>query len=441
MPRISTGTVVILAAICFTGLVALQLAWIQSAYSGELALHNKEKRQFESALQMHLSKEEAFKTELKKLLDNYKNVRIVTLTARNWFTEKLRTATGIISKEKEYDIHPLDFGIGHHIHGDSIEHSPTPLLFDNKAISAKQLEKAGKLCLHCILGLDTELRDQYNFQLLVFYEKEQPVIYKKMGFLIAASFLLLLVLGLLFHQMLKKYRQEKKLSEAKNDFINNLSHELQTPVFAVQVANRIIKEKSGDSPELRPLTGIIEKETLQLREHARKILELASLENEQVELNKEDIELNSFVEAKILTLQLMLQTKGGEVKFKPSHGHLFVRLDSVHFNNVLVSLTDNALKYNNGQPKLEIVAGENDNMIYLRFTDNGIGISQQYLPYVFDKFYRVPDVKRNGTTGFGLGLSYVKQVINLHKGQIQIKSEPGKGTVITILLPKPIRDV
>ena len=440
MRRISTATVVILAAICFTGLVALQLAWIQSAYNGELALYNKEKRQFESALQMHLSKDEAFQTGLKKLLDNYKEQKMVSLAEQNWVTENLRTAIRIISKEKEYNMHPLDFRIGRHMHEDSVKALAAPiLLYKNEAITARQMEKAGKLCLHCILGLNTE--DQYNFQLLVFYEKEQPVIYKKMGVLIAASFLLLLFLGLLFRQMLKKYRQEKKLSEAKNDFINNLSHELQTPVFAVQMANRIIKERSRDRPDLRPLTEIIEKETLQLKEHSRKILELASLENEQVELNVEDIELNSFVEAKIPTLQLMLQTKGGEVKFNRSADPVFVQLDSVHFNNVLVSLAENSLKYNNGRPILELGVGENDTMIYLKLTDNGIGISQQYLPYVFDKFYRVPDVKRNGTTGFGLGLSYVRQIIHLHNGQVTIKSEPGKGTIINILLPKPIQHV
>ena len=440
MSRISTGTVVILAAICFTGLVALQLAWIQSAYKGELALYNKEKRQFESALQMHLSKDEGFKTGMKKVLDNYTNQKMLSLAEQNWLTENLRTAIRIISKEKEYSIHPLDFRIGRHMHGDSARTLAAPILLSkNEAISEKQIEKAGKLCLHCILGLNIE--DQYNFQVLVFYEKEHPVIYKKMGVLIAASFLLLLFLGLLFRQMLKKHQQEKKLSEAKNDFINNLSHELQTPVFAVQMANRIIKEKTVDRPELRPLTEIIEKETLQLKEHARKILELASLENEQVELNMEDIELTSFVEAKLPTLQLMLQTKDGEVKFYRSAGPLFVRLDSVHFNNVLVSLAENALKYNNGRPILELGVGENDNKIYLKLTDNGIGISQQYLPYVFDKFYRVPEVKRNGTTGFGLGLSYVRQIINLHEGQINIKSEPGKGTIINILLPKPIQHV
>ena len=440
MRRISTATIVILAAICFTGLVALQLAWIGSAYSGELALYNKEKRQFESALQTHLSKNEAFKVGLKKLLDNH-NPKEFSPADQKWFTENLQTAIQIISKEKEYSIDPLDFGIGRHMHGDSAGTLLAPVFFSHETITEKQIQKAGKLCLHCILGLSVEMQEQYNFQLLVFYGKEQPVIYKKMGLLIAASFLLLLLLVLLFHQMLKKYRQEKKLSEAKNDFINNLSHELQTPVFAVQMANRIIKEKTADKPELKTLTEIIEKETLQLKDHARKILELASLENEQVELDMHDVELNSFVEAKILTLQLMLQTKGGEVNFKRSADPLFVRLDSVHFNNVLVSLAENALKYNNGRPKLEIVVSVNDSRICLKLTDNGIGISQQYLPYVFDKFYRVPDVKRNGTTGFGLGLSYVKQIIDLHSGRIKIKSEPGRGTIIKILLPKSIQHV
>jgi two-component system phosphate regulon sensor histidine kinase PhoR len=132
----------------------------------------------------------------------------------------------------------------------------------------------------------------------------------------------------------------------------------------------------------------------------------------------------------------MMKDKGGELTLRFGAKHLYSKIDPVHFNNVLISIADNAIKYNEGAPQFLIETGEADSMVYLKFTDNGIGIKKEYLPSITEKFFRVPDVKRSGIAGFGLGLNYVKHIVDLHEGEIKFASEEGKGTTITILLPK-----
>jgi two-component system phosphate regulon sensor histidine kinase PhoR len=302
---------------------------------------------------------------------------------------------------------------------------------------SSDIANAGKICIASLPVLKEENPRQCYYQILIFYKDQWSTFFEKLGFLIFVAIILLIVLGILFREMIRRYSQEKKLSQAKNDFINNLTHEMQTPVFAIQMANRLISERTGEQVDIVPLTKIIEKETGQLKLHAGKILDLATLEQGQVEMNKEVIDLNSFIEQRRSTIELLLQAKNGELRIKSEKDGLYCEIDPVHFNNVHFSLIDNAIKYSKEHPQIVIETGEmNDGMIYLRLGDNGIGMDRAYLPFIFDKFFRVPNIKRSGITGFGLGLSYVKEIVTLHGGQIKISSEKGEGTTATILLPK-----
>lgn len=441
MLKLSARTIVIIAAICFIGLVVLQVTWIRSAYDGEVALYTQQKRQLETGLQMHLRQDEVFKSGLKQMIDHYISQRRLTPQQQTWFIDYLKPVIDSLSNQKQPGAYVPNFGIVQHAHADSDADINAVLLLKNERLTRPLLSKAGTVCIHCILGLPESKHQEYNYELLLIYQREQAVIYSRLSWLIAASFILLLALGLLFQQMIKKYRQERKLSEAKNDFINNLSHEIQTPVFAVQMANKLIKEKANQQQDIRPLTEIIEKETSQLKQHASKILELASLESDEYELHKEVVDLSDFIEAKRATIELMLQNKNGKLDIYYHNAALHTELDKVHFNNVLISLVENAIKYNEEPPHIRIETNERGEMACLSVTDNGMGIEQADLPYVFDKFYRAPGVKANGTHGFGLGLSYVKQVVQLHKGQVQITSASKKGTTVTVLLPKSHRHV
>jgi signal transduction histidine kinase len=428
MLRLSAKTIVIVALACFMGLVALQIVWMQSAYENEAALYSKAKKQFETELQSALGQNEQLKAGLKQFLDHYNGEQSLDTAQMDWFYFNFVQAVQFSSMQSQFgiDVHGVNIG----------RQGSTNTIIAEKHDST-EIARAGKLCIPCILGFKNEWPKQYDYQVLLFYKDQWTTFFEKLGFLIVVSLLLLIVLGFLFREIMRKYNQEKKLSEAKNDFINNLTHEMQTPVFAIQMANRLIKEKTDEQFDIAPFTSIIDKEAGQLKLHAGKILDLASLEQGQVAMSKAITELNAFISQKRATIELMLKAKNGELKVKPHSELLYCEIDPVHFNNVLLSLVDNAIKYSNNPPRILIETGTaKSNKVCLKLTDKGIGISSEYLPFIFDKFYRVPHVKRNGITGFGLGLSYVKNIVELHGGEIKVSSEEGEGTTITILLPK-----
>ena len=438
MFKLSPKTIVISSAICFLGLVVLQFMWIRTAWQGEKALLAKEKKQFETDLQNAFNRNTQFRDSLKKILDHYNQSQQLTIENKNWITKRFEKAIDTIRKSKGVNVDTENFGIVRYGHGSS---PIIPIaLIKEQQINKREYERAGKLCLHCVLDLGEGEHSGYNYQIIATYSAENKLVYQRLGSLMGLSFLLLIILGMLFSQILKRYRQEKKLSQAKNEFINNLSHEIQTPVFAIQVANKLISEKLQDQ-EIAPLTAIIEKETGQLKDHAGKILALASLENEQVELIKEKVELNDFIKKKRPTLELMVKQKNGSLEFNLNQGLLFAELDTIHFNNIIVSIVDNAIKYNERVPGIVFRTFQEADKVCLSISDNGVGIAKQYIPFVFDKFYRAPHAGKNGRSGFGLGLNYVGEVVRLHKGTVIITSEEGSGSTVTISLPTTSGDV
>ena len=430
----------ILAAFCFMALAIMQVAWIVSAYNGEVALYTKAKKQLESELQSELSQSEDVKEGLSDLLDHHNREGALGAAQRDWFHARLVQAIDVSPKKSAFGLHVDGISIVKHDHKGAAEPGVITIVTNiDEQPDSTQIKEAGKLCIHCILGLKQELDNESDYQILFFYKQQWPAFYDKLGALILSSAILLILLYFLFREMIRRYEQEKKLSEAKNDFINNLTHELQTPVFAIQMANRLIKEKTIDPLAIAPLISIIEKETTLLKAHAGRILELASLEVGQVELSKDIIELNIFIKEKLPTIELMLRAGEGELEIKYHAEKLYSEADPVHFNNMLVSLVDNAIKYSEGPPRIIIETGTIDKMVFVRLTDSGIGIKPGYLADVTQKFFRVPHVKRNGIAGFGLGLSYVKHITDLHGGEFKIWSEEGKGTTVTILLPKAVQ--
>jgi signal transduction histidine kinase len=442
MFRFSTKGMMVLAAFCFAGLVGMQVAWMQSAYRGEVALMDKAKKQFELELRGEIISDSTIQRHLVSLADSYEKNQLPTRKNADWFFMNL--VPGIEMK-------PENASRGIFLEGISLvsktgmdrTHKRLATIITNRYDNPPEymLQSAGMICISCITQANTSRAADSSYQLVLFYRDDHEVIFEKLGLLMIGAMVFLVVYGLLFWQLMRKFKQEKKLSEAKNDFINNLSHEMQTPVFAIQMANRLIKDKAMSLPEIKPLTLIIEKESKQLKLHAGKILELASLESGQVELSLELTELNTFLEERRETLVLMVHAKNGTLMMKSDTGSLYAAIDRVHLNNVLVTLVDNAIKYNDGQPKITIETGTDKGFVSFAIHDNGIGIKAGFLPYVTNKFFRVPGVKRTGIPGFGLGLHYARQIIELHGGRMNIASKEGIGTTVTILLPKAPGDV
>ena len=230
------------------------------------------------------------------------------------------------------------------------------------------------------------------------------------------------------------------MSELKNDFINNMTHELKTPISTISLAAQMLQDQSvSKSPAMfNRLSGIITSETKRLYYQVEKVLQISLFEDRKTaSLKMKELDANELVAGVIDTFNVKIVQNGGQISASLEAEDPYVYVDEMHFTNVIFNLMDHALKYKKVNEPLSLSVrtwNANDNYM-ISITDNGIGIRKEDLKKIFDKFYRVSTGNRHDVKGFGLGLAYVKQIIEAHKGSIRAESEPGVGTTFIIVLP------
>lgn len=231
---------------------------------------------------------------------------------------------------------------------------------------------------------------------------------------------------------------QKRLSELQKDFINNMTHEFKTPLSSVKIAADVLAsdDKIKDDKRLSRYAQIIREQNNRLNEQVEKVLNIARLEKDSIELRKEIIELNQSLLDIVTNEALKLPEEN--IFFTPSSGDLFIMADRLHFVNVITNLIDNAIKYSKNDPEVKIILEEKDS-IFVHIIDNGIGIDKESQKKLFDKFYRVSTGDVHNVKGFGLGLYYVKNICSAHGWNIQVQSMPEKGTTFSIVIPKNLK--
>ena len=223
----------------------------------------------------------------------------------------------------------------------------------------------------------------------------------------------------------------------KTDFINNMTHEFKTPVATIMIASESLKdpEITDDKSRVKRLANVIYDENLRLGDHIERVLNIARLDKGNLELEKESIDVNDLLEGVVGSMELQLEKKNDEIKLRLDADHALIQGDELHLSNVIFNLLDNAIKYSREQSKIEIHTRNKNNLVYITISDNGVGISKEQLTKVFDQFYRVPTGNIHDVKGFGLGLSYVQDIVKRMNGTIKVKSELNKGTEFEIILP------
>ncbi|WP_353184281.1 HAMP domain-containing sensor histidine kinase [Parapedobacter lycopersici] len=271
---------------------------------------------------------------------------------------------------------------------------------------------------------------------LLFHNKFLFVIFQVYSILIIIAFFLLILVGSFFSTLLLLKRQ-KQLAQLKNDFINNLTHELKTPIFASSVIFKIINEKMGQfsNDELSYHLKLLEKENNQLKNKVDKVLELTVLESETPKLDLRALDVHAAIRQKSAMYQVLVEEKGGRISYDLQAKRTIIMGDTMHIGNILDNLLDNAIKYSDKQLDVRISTVNVDDTLVLKISDRGMGIGNNELNAVFEKFYRVSHGNLHQTKGFGLGLSYVKSVADLHNGKITLESRPGAGSIFMITLP------
>ncbi|HEY9048657.1 MAG TPA: HAMP domain-containing sensor histidine kinase [Ohtaekwangia sp.] len=268
------------------------------------------------------------------------------------------------------------------------------------------------------------------------FPNREAHIINQMGIWSFSSLVLLLVI-VFFAYTLFVILKQKRLSEVQKDFINNMTHEFKTPISTIAVSTEVLKNPSIiQHPErLLNYATIIEKENLRLKQQVERVLQMARLEKEDVGLKKENVELHQLVQDAVRNTAVALSEKKGKVKEIFESGTLGIHADKLHITNVLANLLDNAVKYCKDEPEITIRTLRHDRGVVVEVQDNGIGISSEHHKRVFQKFYRVPTGNIHDVKGFGLGLSYVKTIIEAHGGNITLQSELGKGSLFRFYLP------
>lgn len=274
--------------------------------------------------------------------------------------------------------------------------------------------------------------------LSIYFPNKGSIIAETMGYWLFPTIiaLLALLIGCFAYTLLIIFRQ-KKISEMKTDFINNMTHEFKTPVATIMIASESLRdpEISADEKRVNKLANIIYDENVRLGSHIERVLNIARLEKENLKIERTNVEINNLVSAVLESMKLQLEKAKGVMHVDLKATQDVVVGDELHLSNVMFNLVDNAIKYSQEKPEITVKSFNRDRSIVITVADKGIGMTKDHAEKIFDQFYRIPTGNIHNVKGFGLGLSYVNDIIKRLNGKISVKSEKDKGTQFEVVLP------
>ncbi|MGO4289916.1 sensor histidine kinase [Chitinophaga sp. RAB17] len=273
---------------------------------------------------------------------------------------------------------------------------------------------------------------------LVIIMPSDDSIAKQLGVMITGGILFTMIIIMAFALTIRTLLNQKKLSEIKSDFINNMTHELKTPLATISLAiDAIRNEKVMSKPEkIQYFSGIIKEENKRMNKQVESILQSALLEKDEIGLKLQPTDVHAVIQHTTDNLQLQLAAKNGVVDLQLDAINPVIKADDVHFSNLIFNLMDNAIKYSNDQLEIKIQTHNTRKSLFIVISDNGIGMSRDTISRIFEKFYRAHTGNVHNVKGFGLGLTYVKAIVDAHKGKIKVESTVGKGSKFTLEFPQ-----
>ncbi len=271
--------------------------------------------------------------------------------------------------------------------------------------------------------------------IILYFPHRSNYIISEMNFWIISSVALFITLIGLAVSLFYFYRQ-KFLSEIQKDFVNNFTHEFKTPLAVMKIAADVLAQESilQQPNRLERYTAIIKNQTEHLQNQVSRLLKAASSENRILPIEKEDINAELLIEQALNKVQPLIDQRNAKIELKSESSDTSVFADKAHLELAVVNLLENALKYSNN-PHIVVETGKDENDFFISIKDNGIGIEKKYQKNIFKKFYRVPTGDVHNVKGFGLGLNFVKKIIDAHNGKIKVNSLPGIGTEFRLFIP------
>ncbi|NOZ47836.1 MAG: HAMP domain-containing histidine kinase [Chlorobi bacterium] len=420
MKRKTIILIVVLTSLSLLGLIFTQLYWIKSAI--ELS-----EKQFDHRVNLALSETVEKMVELDKQHRLQKRKFIPESCGSDLVSIINYIDTTLVDSllKTEFDLFCLDtvyeFGI--------IQVKNDSVWMLNSGIYTKNIKNTKhKVCLD-----DLFKTDDYNLEVF-FPQKRKFVLFElSVWMFISAGFLLIVISSFIF--IVTAILKQKKLSEIKNDFINNMTHEFKTPISTISLASEVLLKNNLPEEKILKYSKVIFDENQRLKVQVERVLQMARLDKGNLKLKISEFDLHELIKDNVENLCLEHCNKPVSLIYQFYATNSVIKADKAHITNIITNLIDNASKYSYDNLRITISTKNVKTGVIITIKDNGIGITKDTLKHIFDKFYRVPTGNIHNVKGFGLGLNYVKMLVLAHSGTISVSSELKKGTAFKIFLP------
>ncbi len=412
--------VIILGAFAMTGIVAIQSYWVISTWNinevefnqkVNLALFNTAK----DLADLHGGSLPA-RDIVKQRTTNYYIVNVafeIDTSTLEYFLQKELEGLAI---NIDYEYAVFDCHNDQMVYGNYVSYTPN----ERRNFELGNLPKDSEFIYY--FGVKFPTRSGYLFgkmQLSAFFSA------------------ILLVTVVFFAYAMGIILRQKRLSEMQKDFINNMTHEFKTPISTIKISSDVLlnHETLKKDPRLVQYAGIIRDQNQRLNHQVEKVLQLAKIEGEKFQLKKEELVLQDLIQMVAMSCRLAVEKAGGVLDIHLPDQPVLIWADKLHLTNIVHNLMDNAIKYCQDTPQIDLSLEAGPKKAILKIADRGLGISKKHQPHIFEKFYRVPTGNVHNIKGFGLGLYYVKNICRAHRWKLKLESEPNQGTTITIIFP------
>lgn len=411
---------IVIALIALSGIIITQIYWVRRAYG-------LQERQFNDRVVIAMSSvvdriqkangDSAFVEPVNQISSSY-FVANINDTLHPYFLETLlreEFETLNLKENFEYAIYDC---------------------FSDSVVYGAKIQFSGEVAREPSSDLSIQKRFQNDGHYFgIYFPSKSGMIIQQMDFWIFSS-IAIIVLVVFFGYSITIILRQKRLSEVKTDFINNMTHELKTPISTIGISSEMLmKSEIAKEPErLNQYAKIIHSENQRLKSQVERVLSVATLSADKLKIKAEQVDLHEIIDQAVGAQQLHLEQREGHIQVDKSAKHFTVNGDKVHLSNLVYNLLDNAVKYTTNSPQIKISTSNDGDKLKLQIADNGIGIESRHQRMVFDKFFRVPTGNIHNVKGFGLGLYYVKTVVDAHNGIVSVDSEPGKGSCFTVVL-------
>ena len=306
-----------------------------------------------------------------------------------------------------------------------------------KTILCSDNYKNGKKKEHQTPLFLNDLGSQKPNYLKVYFPHSQKSFLGSISYLVYPTFILVALIIGIFAYTIAIILKEKKLSTIKNDFINNMTHELKTPISTISLAAQMLRDNSlnNTTTSIDRISGVIFDESKRLSMQVEKVLQMAIFNEGRLKMKFKNFDMHELISTVIQNFEIRVHSDNGKITFLPNATDYTIYGDHVHITNVLFNLLDNAVKYSKENPEIEVMTENHKNKLVVSVKDHGIGIAKEHQKQIFERFYRVPTGNLHDVKGFGLGLHYVYKIIEAHNGTIEVESALNKGTTFIINFP------